>query len=87
MADKTRDLGRNCLAVLSEEHYSGFNQSPDPRLHDLHTARLSGTTEIMPQVNFTFGVEIFEPGHCTKPHTHQLAHEIFFILAGEAWQF
>lgn len=34
------------------------------------------------QVNFTFGVEIFEPGHRTTPHVHQLAHEIFVILAG-----
>ena len=34
------------------------------------------------QVDFTFGVEIFEPGHCTTPHTHLRSHELFFILAG-----
>ena len=34
------------------------------------------------QVDFTFGVEIFEPGHCTAPHTHLRSHELFFILAG-----
>ena len=35
-----------------------------------------------PQVPFTFGVEIFEPGHRTTPHSHASAHELFFILAG-----
>eukprot|EP01023_Acetabularia_acetabulum_P008014 TRINITY_DN13492_c0_g1_i2.p1 TRINITY_DN13492_c0_g1~~TRINITY_DN13492_c0_g1_i2.p1 ORF type:complete len:204 (-),score=26.38 TRINITY_DN13492_c0_g1_i2:121-732(-) len=35
----------------------------------------------------TFGVEIFEPGHRTKPHTHQYAHELFFILSGEGTGF
>lgn len=34
------------------------------------------------QVPFTFGLEIFEKGHKTKPHTHAVSHELFFILAG-----
>lgn len=34
------------------------------------------------QCPFTFGVEIFEAGHCTTPHSHASAHELFFILAG-----
>ena len=34
------------------------------------------------QVPFTFGVEIFEVGHETQPHSHAVAHELFFILAG-----
>jgi len=34
------------------------------------------------QVPFTFGVEIFEAGHRTTPHSHPSAHELFFILAG-----
>lgn len=40
------------------------------------------TEAYLVQVNFTFGVEIFEPGHKTTPHVHQQAHELFFILAG-----
>ena len=36
------------------------------------------------QVPFTFGVEVFEPGHVTKPHSHSVAHEMFLILAGDA---
>ena len=35
------------------------------------------------EVPFTFGVEIFEQGHKTNPHTHAVSHELFFILAGE----
>lgn len=35
------------------------------------------------EVPFTFGVEIFEKGHKTNPHTHAVSHELFFILAGE----
>ncbi|KAK9814608.1 hypothetical protein WJX72_008552 [[Myrmecia] bisecta] len=38
-------------------------------------------------VPFTFGVEIFEPGHRTMPHTHKTAHELFFILAGDGTAF
>ncbi|KAK9785970.1 hypothetical protein WJX73_010086 [Symbiochloris irregularis] len=34
-------------------------------------------------VPFTFGVEIFEQGHKTKPHSHAIAHELFYILAGQ----
>ena len=34
------------------------------------------------QVPFTFGVEVFEPGHRTNPHTHALGHEMFVILSG-----
>lgn len=34
-------------------------------------------------MDFTFGVEIFEPGHKTTPHRHDHAHELFFILAGK----
>lgn len=33
-------------------------------------------------VPFTFGLEIFEPGHKTAPHTHPSSQELFFILAG-----
>ena len=35
------------------------------------------------EVPFTFGVEIFEQGHKTNPHTHAVSHELFFILAGD----
>ena len=35
------------------------------------------------KVPFTFGLEIFEKGHKTKPHTHAVSHELFFILAGD----
>ena len=38
------------------------------------------------QCPFTFGVEIFEAGHCTTPHSHASAHELFFILAGARLQ-
>ena len=34
------------------------------------------------QVPFTFGIEIFERGHKTIPHTHRMSQELFFILAG-----
>lgn len=33
-------------------------------------------------IPFVFGVEIFEPGHTTKPHVHSKAYEMFFILQG-----
>lgn len=33
-------------------------------------------------IPFVFGVEIFEPGHRTKPHVHSKAYEMFFILQG-----
>ena len=36
------------------------------------------------QVPFTFGIEIFEKGHKTTPHTHPSSQELFFILAGQA---
>ena len=39
------------------------------------------------EVPFTFGVEIFENGHKTNPHTHAVSHELFFILAGEGTGF
>lgn len=39
------------------------------------------------QVPFTFGLEIFEMGHKTKPHTHPVSHELFFILAGDGTGF
>lgn len=39
------------------------------------------------EVPFTFGVEIFEQGHNTTPHTHAVSHELFFILAGEGTGF
>jgi len=35
------------------------------------------------EVPFTFGLEIFERSHKTKPHTHTVSHELFFILAGD----
>ncbi|CAD7695232.1 unnamed protein product [Ostreobium quekettii] len=38
-------------------------------------------------VPFTFGLEIFEPSHRTNPHTHDNAHELFFILSGEGQAF
>lgn len=34
------------------------------------------------QVPFISGIEVFERGHCTDPHVHPHAHELFFILAG-----
>jgi quercetin dioxygenase-like cupin family protein len=33
-------------------------------------------------VPFTFGVEVFPPGHQTPPHVHNTAYEMFFIVAG-----
>jgi mannose-6-phosphate isomerase-like protein (cupin superfamily) len=33
-------------------------------------------------VSFTLVVEIFEPGGCTPPNTHQAAEECFVVLAG-----
>lgn len=30
------------------------------------------------------GLEVFQPGHVTPLHTHQVAHEVFFILSGTA---
>lgn len=39
------------------------------------------------QVPFISGIEVFEPGHCTTPHVHPHAHELFFILAGEGTGF
>ncbi|KAL0044845.1 hypothetical protein WJX82_011367 [Trebouxia sp. C0006] len=35
------------------------------------------------EVPFTFGLEIFERSHKTKPHSHTVSHELFFILAGD----
>eukprot|EP00882_Tetradesmus_deserticola_P018714 GHRQ01020099.1.p1 GENE.GHRQ01020099.1~~GHRQ01020099.1.p1 ORF type:complete len:248 (+),score=103.20 GHRQ01020099.1:101-745(+) len=37
-----------------------------------------------PAVCLSFGVEEFEPGHVTPLHTHNSAHELFFVLAGQA---
>ena len=34
------------------------------------------------KVPFTFGVEVFPPGHRTPPHVHNTAHEMFFIVSG-----
>jgi len=34
-------------------------------------------------VDFTLVVEIFAPGGATPPNTHRVAHETFFVLAGE----
>lgn len=34
-------------------------------------------------VSFTMIVEIYERGGATPPNTHQVAHELFFILKGE----
>ena len=36
-----------------------------------------------PRVRFTYGLEIFEPGHQTPRHTHRDAHELFLVLAGD----
>ena len=39
------------------------------------------------EIPFTFGVEIFEKGHKTNPHTHAVSHELFFILSGDGTGF
>jgi mannose-6-phosphate isomerase-like protein (cupin superfamily) len=39
------------------------------------------------QCPFTFGVEIFPPGHKTTPHVHDTAHEMFFIVSGSGEAF
>ena len=39
------------------------------------------------EVPFTFGVEVFPPGHKTPPHVHTTAHEMFFILSGSGEAF
>ena len=31
---------------------------------------------------FTFGVEVFEPGHMTPPHVHDTGFELFYIIKG-----
>ena len=38
-------------------------------------------------IQVSFGIEVFEPGHITPLHRHSQAHELFFILSGqaEAW--
>ena len=33
-------------------------------------------------VSFTLVVEIFEPGGKTPPNTHEVAEEVFFVMAG-----
>jgi quercetin dioxygenase-like cupin family protein len=33
-------------------------------------------------LNATFGVEVFGPGHITPQHQHEEGHELFFILSG-----
>ena len=38
-------------------------------------------------VPFTFGVEIFPPGHKTNAHVHNTAHEMFFIVSGSGEAF
>eukprot|EP00877_Chromochloris_zofingiensis_P010143 jgi/Chrzof1/5382/Cz16g00230.t1 len=40
-----------------------------------------------PGLSLSFGIEIFEPGHETPPHIHTQAHELFFVLAGQAQGF
>ena len=34
------------------------------------------------QINATFGVEVFEPGHITPLHVHEDGYELFFVLSG-----
>ena len=50
-----------------------------PLAVEMHTR---GNGSLWVQCPFTFGVEIFEAGHRTTPHSHASAHELFFILAG-----
>ncbi|GIL51058.1 hypothetical protein Vafri_7157 [Volvox africanus] len=38
-------------------------------------------------LSLSFGVEVFEPGHRTPRHIHRVAHELFFVLAGEGVAF
>lgn len=36
-----------------------------------------------PDLSFTFGVEMFEPGHRTTRHIHTSAYEMFIVLGGQ----
>jgi quercetin dioxygenase-like cupin family protein len=38
--------------------------------------------ESLDRTPFTFGIECFEPGHKTTPHSHERGHEVFVLLAG-----
>lgn len=66
------------------------------RLRDLKAFQLPGQSNRLALVfnplddvgvPFTFGLEIFERNHCTPPHVHSQAHELFFILSGRGTAF
>lgn len=65
------------MNVLDAPHYQLPNQ--ENRLALVLDPTQGNSHEVIP---FTFGVEMFPPGHVTMPHVHNQAHELFFVLAG-----
>lgn len=75
----------------SEPHRPSVHTDISKRsLEDLTTFQLPNQTNRLAlvfdpteeEIPFTFGLEMFEPGHHTTPHVHKTAHELFFILSG-----
>mmetsp|Transcript_35857 Transcript_35857/g.90118 ORF Transcript_35857/g.90118 Transcript_35857/m.90118 type:complete len:484 (+) Transcript_35857:258-1709(+) len=66
------------------------------RLTEVDTFQLPNQTNLLALVfdplgespqPFTFGIEVFQPGHETPPHKHDSAYEVFFILSGSGVAF
>ena len=80
---------------MSENEASPAKPSPiiTRRIADLETFKISDkdtnyfamiADPIRDQVPFSIFLEIFEPGGKTPWHRHSHAHEMFFVLSGEA---
>jgi len=80
---------------MSDETTSPAKLSPiiTRRIEDLETFKISDRDSnyfamiadpIRDQVPFSIFLEIFEPGGKTPWHRHGHAHEMFFVLSGEA---
>lgn len=59
------------------------------RLADLPAFRMAASNRLAlafdplrDDVPFTVGVEVFDPGHQTPRHTHEVGCEVFFVLSG-----
>jgi len=81
--------------AMSDETTSPAKLSPiiTRRIEDLETFKISDRDSnyfamiadpIRDQVPFSIFLEIFEPGGKTPWHRHGHAHEMFFVLSGEA---
>lgn len=81
--------------VTPQCHAADLHTVSKRSLKDLHAFQLPNQTNRLAlmfdpteeNIPFTFGLEIFEPNHRTKPHTHNTAHELFFVLSGEGQAF